>query len=105
MLHARRPPAPAPAAPAPAEERPRYDLSTGSVDTGLFPARSWGRLQRDILSQNPALLQRGEMQGDAALREQIAAYLNAYRGVVCTPEQVVVGAGIEYLHCKYGYSL
>ena len=97
MLHTRRPPAPAPAAPAPAEERPRYDLSTGSVDTGLFPARSWGRLQRDILYQNPALLQRGEMQGDAALREQIAAYLNAYRGVVCTPEQVVVGAGIEYL--------
>ena len=59
MLHTRRPPAPAPAAPAPAEERPRYDLSTGSVDTGLFPARSWGRLQRDILYQNPALLQRG----------------------------------------------
>ena len=97
MLHARRPPVPVPAALAPPGQRPRYDLSTGSVDTGLFPARSWGRLQRDILYQNPELLQRGEMQGDAALREQIAAYLNAYRGVVCTPEQVVVGAGIEYL--------
>ena len=59
MLHARRPPAPVPAAPAPPEQRPRYDLSTGSVDTGLFPARSWGRLQRDILYLNPALLQRG----------------------------------------------
>ena len=47
--------------------------------------------------QYPELLQRGEMQGDAELRAQIAAYLGEYRGVVCAPEQVVVGAGIEYL--------
>lgn len=81
----------------PAEEALRYDLSTGSVDTALFPARSWGRIQRELLYQRPELLQRGEMQGDEALRIQIARYLSAYRGVDCTPEQIVVGAGIEYL--------
>ena len=37
------------------------------------------------------------MQGDEPLRVQIARYLSAYRGVECTPEQIVVGAGIEYL--------
>ena len=37
------------------------------------------------------------MQGDEDLRGEIARYLAEYRGVVCTPEQVVVGAGIEYL--------
>ncbi len=42
-----------------------YDLSTGSVDTALFPARSWGRIQKELLYQRPELLQRGEMQGDA----------------------------------------
>ncbi|MGN0983315.1 MAG: PLP-dependent aminotransferase family protein, partial [Gemmiger sp.] len=77
--------------------RARYDLSTGSIDTELFPARSWGRIQKELLYQNPELLERGEMQGDAALRTQIAEYLGSYRGVVCTPQQVVVGAGIEYL--------
>lgn len=96
MLRSRQP-APAP----PPEEAPqtpaRYDLSTGSIDTELFPARRWGRIQKDLLYQRPELLERGEMQGDAALRAQIAAYLSAYRGVVCTPQQVVVGAGIEYL--------
>ena len=97
MLHNRTARAPHAAPATPAAPLPRYDLSTGSVDTALFPARSWGRLQRELLYQHPELLQRGEMQGDAPLRAQIAAYLSAYRGVDCTPEQIVVGAGIEYL--------
>lgn len=97
MLHSRSPrPVPQPDE-APQETIPRYDLSTGSVDTSLFPARSWGRLQKELLYQRPELLQRGATQGDEALRLQIARYLSAYRGVDCTPEQIVVGAGIEYL--------
>lgn len=99
MLHSRavRPVTETPHSPTPTAEPPRFDLSTGSVDTALFPARSWGRIQRELLYQRPELLQRGEMQGDEALRVQIARYLSAYRGVECTPEQIVVGAGIEYL--------
>ena len=102
MLHTRTPrPAPqavVPAAPKPVgEPATLFDLSTGSVDTALFPARSWGRIQKELLYQRPELLQRGEMQGDAPLRTQIAEYLSVYRGVECTPEQIVVGAGIEYL--------
>lgn len=86
-----------PAVPEPPAPSLRYDLSTGSVDTDLFPARSWGRIQKELLYQHPELLQRGEMQGDEALRVEIARYLSAYRGVECTPQQIVVGAGIEYL--------
>ena len=102
MLHTRTPrPAPqavVPAAPKPVgEPATLFDLSTGSVDTALFPAHSWGRIQKELLYQRPELLQRGEMQGDAPLRAQIAEYLSVYRGVDCTPEQIVVGAGIEYL--------
>ena len=89
-------PAPVPAARAPGPAF-RYDLSTTGIDTALFPARSWGRIQRDLLYNSPQLLQRGEAQGDAELRGAIADYLSVYRGVRCTPEQVVVGAGIEYL--------
>ena len=67
------------------------------MDTSIFPARSWGRIQKELMYQRPELLQRGEMQGDENLRAQIAAYLGEYRGVDCTAEQVVVGAGVEYL--------
>ena len=100
MLHSRArrtPAAPVPPPAAPAGPVPLYDLSTGSVDTALFPAHSWGRIQKELLYQRPELLQLGEMQGDAPLRAQIAEYLSVYRGVDCTPEQIVVGAGIEYL--------
>lgn len=90
-------PQPCPVPTGPATPSFRYDLSTTGIDTALFPARSWGRIQRDLLYNSPQLLQRGEAQGDAELRAAIADYLGSYRGVRCTPEQVVVGAGIEYL--------
>ena len=90
-------PQPCPVPAGPSTPSFRYDLSTTGIDTALFPARSWGRIQRDLLYNSPQLLQRGEAQGDAELRAAIADYLGSYRGVRCTPEQVVVGAGIEYL--------
>lgn len=74
-----------------------YDLSTGGVDTTLFPFRTWGRIQKELLYSQPELLNRGHLQGDYDLRCAIAEYLRAYRAVDCTPEQIVVGAGIEYL--------
>lgn len=102
MLHPRVQHAPSAARTAPVNTESDtknilYDLSTGSVDTSIFPARSWGRIQKELMYQRPELLQRGEMQGDENLRAQIAAYLGEYRGVDCTAEQVVVGAGVEYL--------
>ncbi len=36
-------------------------------------------------------------QGDHALRENIAGYLHEFRGVHCSAEQIVIGAGTEYL--------
>lgn len=74
-----------------------FDLSTGSVDTALFPFRTWGRIQKELLYASPELLSHGHRQGDEDLRRAITEYLHAYRGVECSPEQVVVGAGVEYL--------
>lgn len=76
---------------------PRFDLSTGAVDTALFPFRTWGRIQKELLYNGEELLHHGHRQGDLELRRELAAYLRSYRGVVCSPEQIVVGAGVEYL--------
>ena len=43
------------------------------------------------------LLLNGESQGELILRREIAQYLYDARGVKCTPEQIVVGAGAEIL--------
>ena len=92
-------PSPAPAVPEPAAPEPpvRYDLSTRGVDPGLFPFRTWARLQKELLYSAPELLTPGDARGDAALRQALAGYLAEYRGVQCDPEQLVVGAGLEYL--------
>ena len=37
------------AAPAPAAQPVRFDLSTRGVDPGLFPFRTWARLQKELL--------------------------------------------------------
>ena len=96
-----QPPAAHPAPPAehPAETAPpvQFDLSTRGVDPGLFPFRTWARLQKELLYSAPELLTPGDARGDAALRQALAEYLAEYRGVQCDPEQLVVGAGLEYL--------
>ena len=96
-----QPPAahPAPPAEPPAETAPpvQFDLSTRGVDPGLFPFRTWARLQKELLYSAPELLTPGDARGDAALRQALAGYLAEYRGVQCDPEQLVVGAGLEYL--------
>ncbi len=75
----------------------QYDLSTRGVDPGLFPFRTWARLQKELLYSSPQLLTHGEAQGDPALRKALAEYLSEYRGVQCGAHQIVVGAGLEYL--------
>ena len=67
------------------------------MDPGLFPFRTWARLQKELLYSSPQLLTHGDAQGDVELRQALADYLEEYRGVRCTAEQVVVGAGMEYL--------
>lgn len=73
------------------------DFSTGAVDTMAFPFSSWAKLSRDVMYQNPGLLQKGDAQGDPSLRFALCSFLREYRDVRCQPEQIIVGAGLEYL--------
>jgi GntR family transcriptional regulator/MocR family aminotransferase len=84
-----------PAAPTP--ERIKYDFATGDVDTSAFPYASWARINREVVETMPYLLALGDAQGDLNLREALSEFLRQYRGVVCEPDQIVLGAGGEYL--------
>ena len=84
-----KPPAPAPLW--------QFDCSTSAVDTSLFPFSSWARISKEAVYENPDLLQRGHPQGDLPLRSALADLLAQYRGVRCSPEQIVVGAGADWL--------
>lgn len=79
------------------EQPYRFYFSTSAVDTSAFPYASWAKLHKEVMYQNPDLLQRGDPQGDNCLRQSLCKFLREYRGVHCSPDQIVVGAGIEYL--------
>ena len=64
---------------------------------GAVPLPHMGAAAKELLYSAPELLTPGDARGDAALRQALAGYLAEYRGVQCDPEQLVVGAGLEYL--------
>ena len=79
-------------------QKPLYDFSPHGIDMSAFPFSVWKRITREILSEDhQELFARGEAQGDYRLRETICRYLHSSRGVNCTAEQIIVGAGNDYL--------
>ena len=76
----------------------RYDFKTNIVDTDCFPFATWARLLRSELTDKASkLLEAAAPQGVPELRREICRYLAEFRGLSVQPEQVVVGAGSEYL--------
>ncbi|UED75884.1 PLP-dependent aminotransferase family protein [Brevibacillus sp. DP1.3A] len=70
-----------------------YDFHLSRNDFSLFPTMIWRRLYNETLHiEQQENLFYGDPQGEAGLRKQIAGYLHRYRGVACSPNQVVIGA-------------
>lgn len=75
-----------------------YDFTPNGVDLKSFPYNVWRKLSKDSLVEDRAELFRlGNSQGEYGLRSAIATYLHQARGVNCVPEQIIVGAGNDYL--------
>ena len=75
-----------------------YDFTPNGVDLKSFPYNIWRRLSRECLIDDRAELFRlGDPRGEYGLRNAICSYLHQARGVNCTPEQIIVGAGSDYL--------
>lgn len=86
-----------PAEPEPAPPQYEFDFSTNTMAPDAFPYATWAKITKEIMYHQRELLQQGHGQGDLCLRESIAKYLHEFRGVRCSPAQLVVGAGMEYL--------
>ena len=84
--------------PKPKAENYLYAFHTNTVDTECFPFSSWAKLLRSELTEKASkLLIAAPNQGVLELRQQICKYLAEFRGIYVIPEQVIIGAGSEYL--------
>jgi GntR family transcriptional regulator / MocR family aminotransferase len=76
----------------------RYNFSPFAIDISNFPYNIWRKLSKECMNENNNdLFLLGNNQGDESLRNAIARYLHESRGVNCNTEQIIVGAGADYL--------
>ena len=83
-----------------AEEPPRWelDLTANAPATG-FPFSVWMRLQRQVmLDYGDKLLASLPPQGYPELRTAIAEHLLQFRGMAVDPENILIGAGTDFLY-------
>ena len=74
------------------------DFSPRGIDLTHFPYNVWRKVTKNTLVEdNKEMFLTGPPQGEPALREAIRGYLHAARGVNCGADQIIIGAGNEYL--------
>ncbi|WP_156291986.1 MocR-like pyridoxine biosynthesis transcription factor PdxR [Oceanobacillus salinisoli] len=81
-----------------AREKMKYHFHPSWIDTENFPFAKWRKYAKNMIDkEHHSLLLLGDMQGEAELRQEIAHYLYHARGVQCSPDEVIIGAGSEIL--------
>ena len=88
---------------AKAKTEPDYfaDFKANRISLQNFPMATWTHLMRETLSiSKNELWQTVPWNGLAILRTAIADYLRSNRAMHVDPEQIVIGAGTEYLYSR-----
>lgn len=74
-----------------------YDLATIGEDKEVSCLQLWRRYMKSALRQEERLLNYPNNQGEEDLREEIASYVRKNRNIICSPEDIVIGAGFQNL--------
>lgn len=73
----------------------KYDFLSAGADIESFNFDLWRRYIKSALRQDNRLISYGEPQGEPELREALAGYIEKKRNVICTADNIVIGAGIQ----------
>ncbi|MGI6108386.1 MAG: PLP-dependent aminotransferase family protein [Eubacteriaceae bacterium] len=75
------------------------DFTSNQTRSEQFPFSIWTRLMREVINEDQtALLTNPPCGGILPLRKAIAAHLHDFRNMTVDPEQIIIGAGTEYLY-------
>lgn len=79
-------------------QTPEFQYINDGVDNDSFDILTWKRLYNKVISDTDTnIYNNGSIQGERELREEIADFVNTMRGGHTTSDQVIVGAGVQYL--------
>lgn len=75
----------------------KFDFQYGNLPPESFPRQIWRRLTAEALAslESEHICAYGDKQGEWALRCELIDYLHDSRGIVCTPDQVVLCSGLQ----------
>jgi len=77
---------------------PIVDFSPSGVDLTSLPSADFKKLMRDVFSLPPEIFfAPSPPTGTSALRQSISRYLSRSRGLNCSPDQIVIGAGTDFI--------
>ena len=75
------------------------DFTSSQTHPDTFPFSIWAKLLREVIgSLSSELMKNPPGGGIFPLRQAMAAHLKDFRGMSVQPEQIIVGAGTEYLY-------
>ena len=75
-----------------------YEESPYKYDLSCFDFNKWKKCSSRVLNEySHLLLFESDPQGEAALRFEISKYVYKSRGVIASPDQIVIGAGTQQL--------
>lgn len=75
-----------------------YNLTPNGIEMKAFPFSTWRRISKNVLAEHQRdIFEPGHPKGDFEFRNTICRYVYSFRGVNCEPEQIIVGAGNDYL--------
>lgn len=76
------------------------DFASNTIHPDNFPFPTWTKLMREIIAHEPGenLLTSAPAGGITALKHAISEHLYEFRGMSVSPEQIIIGAGTEYIY-------
>lgn len=75
------------------------DLVSNKTHPDNFPFSIWAKLMREVISEkSSALMEKSPWGGIMELRSAISTHLKQFRNMEVEPEQIITGAGTEYLY-------
>jgi len=75
----------------------KYDFQYGRLNPHDFPINLWRKLSNQLLSvpNLEKMVSYPDRMGEPGLRVEIMRYLRGSRGVVCSPDQIVISPGTQ----------